>query len=48
MEEGEGEDWVEAEIQRQLLGLHHLSLHDLEQEAMGGQEQGCYGDNQVC
>ena len=49
MEEEERADWVEEEIQRQLLSLQHLSLQDLElEEEREGQELGCYDDNQVC
>lgn len=43
------DDWAEEEIQRQLLGLEHLSLQDLEkQELIMLPELGCYDDNQVC
>lgn len=42
--------WVEAEIERELAGLSHLTLQDLEEE---GEEKegegggGCYGDKGV-
>lgn len=36
----EGEGWVEAEIEKQLANLAHLTLQDLE-------EVGCHGDEEV-
>lgn len=41
-EGGENDGWVEAEIQRELSDLAHLTLQDLELE-----EDGCHGDREV-
>ena len=44
---GDGEDWVEAEIEGELAGLAHLTLEDLEdlEEENNG---GYHGNKEVC
>ena len=44
-EEEIGGGWVEAEIERELAGLSHLTLQDLEEE--DEVDGGCYGDKGV-
>ena len=39
-----GADWVEAEIEKELDGLAHLTLQDLEDEE---EENGCHGNVEV-
>ena len=42
MAEEEEEEWVEAEIKRELAGLQHLTIEDLELE-----DQSCHDDQKV-
>ena len=42
-----GADWVEEEIEKELDGLSHLTLQDLEDEEEEEEKNGCHGNVEV-